>query len=383
MDKYKIIEHKFSEAMREICNGSRHQNFRFENAKLEVDMIYELEGFKRPVVVVCENPVEMQMIAKALEKVCKDDPEVEKKINSMADLAANSEDSETVELLGKEIHKIGMNRFLADVNAGKFPEYDRLIVNPDSDIFFSGLFSGVYREWFSYLKEETGLDMKDREKLFSVAQRGGVFAMLPYEGIAIISKFPVKIHRNPAGRLHNPLGSAIEFSEIHPLMNRKVYFINGRRISKTEIFEKEFTLDQFLREQDEEIRAAMFANIEAKGNDHLINFLQLDEVDRITIKHEVEKPMFSSIDGSFVGTKNEEEEEEIVLYRTKFDVPGTTDPRTGKTGGKLAFLKFVCPSTGTNYLIYTSPSFDKAIEAVKFSRPFRDLNLDYKWTQRS
>ncbi|MDW8466871.1 MAG: hypothetical protein RML35_12080 [Chloroherpetonaceae bacterium] len=99
----------------------------------------------------------------------------------------------------------------------------------------------------------------------------------------------------------------------------------------------------------------------SKGNDYCLEFLHAEEVDRKTISHRVSIPVFSPT-GEYVGEKEDIQEETLILYRTKFSVPEAINPLTRKNHAKLAWIQFVCPSTGTNYLISTSPSFDNMIE---------------------
>jgi hypothetical protein len=84
-----------------------------------------------------------------------------------------------------------------------------------------------------------------------------------------------------------------------------------------------------------------------------------------------------------IGEKTEVQKETITLYRTKQSFRGISDPlKPNSTKNKLAWIRFVCPSTGTNYMIYTSPSFKKAIDAAKHARAFQ-INTEYTWNYRS
>lgn len=56
------------------------------------------------------------------------------------------------------------------------------------------------------------------------------------------------------------------------------------------------------------------------------------------------------------------EMEEHILYKTTFVLP--------EIGEKLAWVKYICPSTNSNYLISCNPKWDKVSDAVIDQSPF-------------
>lgn len=87
--------------------------------------------------------------------------------------------------------------------------------------------------------------------------------------------------------------------------------------------------EQFINTSNEETRAAMYEILLRRGTDEMLNFLHAEEVDRARIKHMVKIPM-ADVFGNFVGVKEETQEEEMILYRTKEGIPMVVDPVTGR-----------------------------------------------------
>ena len=70
--------------------------------------------------------------------------------------------------------------------------------------------------------------------------------------------------------------------------------------------------------------------------------------------------------------------DDLRLYKTPFILP--------ELGEKLAWVKFTCPSTNSNYLISVNPKHKKVMDAVLDSCPFYGQEIlsekDYKFAAR-
>ena len=56
----------------------------------------------------------------------------------------------------------------------------------------------------------------------------------------------------------------------------------------------------------------------------------------------------------------------------------------GSCPAQLAWLKIICPSTGSVYLIPSDSAFDTCVEAAKYHRPdYVTKEVPYTWEQRS
>ena len=178
--------------------------------------------------------------------------------------------------------------------------------------------------------------------------------MIQFDGMCIVSDMPTKINRDESGRLHSTNEAAVEFKD-----GFAMNFIHGRFI-QPEFFGKciagKYTFEEYIKEQNDEMRSAAY---EIMGAEKMLTFLNASLVDECSIVH-----------------KNGDVEN-ISIYKTK--------QRLNKVKNEpYAWIKRICPSTGTTYLTPTNPAFDKAIEAAKFHRPeFVPASVDYSWYSRS
>jgi len=109
----------------------------------------------------------------------------------------------------------------------------------------------------------------------------------------------------------------------------------------------------FLYEKNEDIKAGMYSVL---GN-KLFDLLNVEEVDKSLVEHR---------NGDM---------EIIKLYKTKETFKEIDDK-------PFAWVKFICPSTGSEYLIACEPKRVSAIDAAKATRPF-DFNLEYSFDYRT
>jgi len=215
--------------------------------------------------------------------------------------------------------------------------------------------------WVSFYDYFTKINVINHEHFNSYIDiiKSNVFECFEFEEVVFAVEPPVEINRNAEGLLHNPKDYALKFKDGYAL-----YFINGREFDG-KLLTKGFTKDDFLKETNEDIRAIMFEIVEARGEGKMMEFLDAYEYGKEVIDH-----------------KNGEKET-LVLYRTKETFPELSDIN-GNTNVPLCWLKLICPSTNTTYLISTDASFKTPLEAAKFHRdgdvPFE---LEYSWLSRS
>jgi len=213
--------------------------------------------------------------------------------------------------------------------------------------------------FYDYFTEIKVVDNPDFNQYKEIIQ-SNVFETFEFEHVVFAVQPPIKIVKNDNNQLHNPLGASIEFID-----GSKFYYINGREIDG-ELITKGFTKERFMTETNEDIRGAMYTIIEGKGGEGaMLDFLGAYEFDNDVITHQ------------------NGDKEILTLYRTTETFSELQDIN-GKRDVPLCWLRLVCPSTGQNYLIATDPSFEKAVDAIKFHRP-EDVpfDLDYTWMSRS
>ena len=187
--------------------------------------------------------------------------------------------------------------------------------------------------------------------------KAGIDYVYFYRKKVIVSRPPENIVKNSVGLRHNAFGYAISYFD-----GSGLYYINGRYID-AEIFEN-ISKENFLALENEDDKAAVITIIkERMGNEGLMDFLGAKLIDEKAIKH------------------SEDYTEVIRLYKTeeKYD---RLQNRFGERNQTYCWSEFVCPSTGSTYLIDNSADFTDAIEAARFLRPtFVPQEIKYLWKE--
>ena len=301
-----------------VFDGTKYNNFNLEDATKAINWNYEKCGFKKPNVLVAENPYEIILMYKLL-------------------LQKNK-----VENINEIIKKIS---------------------NIDMYLFTLNVYSQSYYQWYKFIKDEFKLPLtieKEFEECFDLQNKSGIYCALFLEEICILSKYPKKIHRNAQNNLHNISGQAVEWGYSSEESKFDCYYINGRNIPIEQFlkaFNNKITKEDWLSEKNEDIKAAWF---EILGSEKVMKILEAKEIDSCMQVH---------LNGEI---------EELKFYKTDFVVPELNE--------KLAWVKFICPSTKTNYLISVNPKHEKVMDAVLDTCPFygQEINTsdDYKFTSR-
>jgi hypothetical protein len=229
-------------------------------------------------------------------------------------------------------------------------------------LFTLNIYSDVYYAWYKFIKDEFKLPLTiedDFEECFNLQKKSNIYSAIFSEIICVVSKYPKKIYRNSQNNLHNLHGNAVEWGNSSNLTKFDCYCINGRNVNSElylKVLNNKLTPEEFINESNEDNKAAMYELI---GEQRMMEFLNTEIVDSQSIVH------------------NNGEIEELQLIKTKNLFPELQNK-------PLAWIKFKCPSTGSNYHIATNPDFNDVIEAAKFHRPFNDLdNVEYTWNFRS
>jgi len=197
--------------------------------------------------------------------------------------------------------------------------------------------------WVSFFDFFTQIGVIDHAGFnqFKNVLLSGIYDMIQLQGFCIVSSLPTKIIRNASGRLHNPTGPAIEFADGY-----KQYYINGRALPAwiwEYVEQGKITREMFLAEENSEIKGGIY---EVMGQKRMMDMLGAEEIDQRTITHR---------NGDL---------ETVTLLKTK-DVFAEIDNQP------FAWVKMVCPSTGTQYLQGVEPHHTNALEAIASLSPFR------------
>jgi hypothetical protein len=186
----------------------------------------------------------------------------------------------------------------------------------------------AYCDFFSRI----GISKDEKFEKYKSFIKSCPFAIYPYETYVFAIQPPIYIERNGAGRLHSTTGVAVKFRD-----GSGYYFINGRAVPEWVIENRgKITREQFLKENNAEIKGAIY---EVLGQQGIMNLLGAETVDIKTINH-------ANGDAEIV---------ELLKTRDKFREIDNQP---------FAWVKVVCPSTGTNYLLGVEPHHTDAAEAL-------------------
>lgn len=230
-------------------------------------------------------------------------------------------------------------------------------------LFTMNIYSNYYYQWYKFIKDEFKISLvteNEFEVCFKLQRESGIYCAIFLEDYCIISKYPKIVHRDTNNNLHSIVGQAVEWESRDEESAFNCYYIHGRLIQK-DIFLKalneEVTKEIWLKEKNEETKSAWYEILGPK----LLNILDAKIVD------------------STYHTHLNNEIEELTLFKTQEILP--------EIGEKLAWVKFVCPSTGTSYLISVNPIHERIMDAVLDTCPFFGQEIqciaDYKFTARS
>ena len=177
----------------------------------------------------------------------------------------------------------------------------------------------------------------------------GVFMLYIYEKVIFAVHPPNVLATNEHGRLHCTTGPALSFND-----NTKRYFINGRNIPSRIVEQThKITRESFLKEENSDTKGAIY---EVLGQNGMFKLLGAEEVDSRTIVH---------VNGDL---------EQVKLYKTRDIFP--------EVGNQpFAWVKMICPSTGTNYLQGVEPHHTSALEAIASLSIFSPE--EYSFTDRA
>lgn len=324
-----------------VNSGHYRKVYRRDTVEKLINWQYKYAGFDKPMTILCNNPFEAQLVNQYLT-----DNYPEQLIETYlktTDQAEKDRCYNEVDKLIKDYLKTAQN--------------DTIKNHVDNYIFTADVYTNILLGWWGYLIDILKLESTVNDVFLNwreLYENAGVYNAICNEKVAITSNYPTEIHRNETGDLHNTSGVAVKWSGVE----WKCYYINGRNISAKEFemaLNGEVTREVYNLETNQDIRAAWY---EILGQEKMMEILDVYEVDRGTFVH------------------NDNSIEEVILYKTKNAYPETGD-------NPYAWVKFICPSTGTNYLIDVEPHHTIAIEAAVSTSPFNISVDDYKFDSRA
>lgn len=306
-----------------VFDGGYYNMFDADKARACVKWNYEKCGFKEPQVLVAENPFEI--------------------LHIYADLLKKNGCTNIQE----EVRKLSIS---------------------DMYLFTMNVYSNYYYQWYSFIKNEFNITLSiedEFEECFRLQRESGIYCALFLEDYCIVSKYPKMIHRNANNDLHSVHGNAVQWGYSSERSKWDCYYVNGRNIDG-EIFNKvinnQMTFEEFKKLDNEDIKGIIMSIIkERDGNEGLMKFLGAEEVDSQSIVHA----------GGYIET--------LKLYKTKEKFTFVQNSK-GEFNQPYAWIHMVCPSTSTDYLVDTCPTFTDVVQCAKWHRPkFVPEGLEYIW----
>jgi len=333
---------------KDLYSGIEAQNWKKINTIKYIDKIYEFSGFKKPCVIVANNPKEYRKFFDMIfngRKNKKILPIIEK-ILKQKNINGHSEGELTIE---KDLRNINYNP-----NNSIKVSFDYL--------FLTSEYTRVYLTWYHFMKSVCDIQFQKQKELDWLSENvknSSISRCYFTENICLVLRMPSKIIRNDIG-FHSAFEPSIQFDG-----NDGYYYLNGRRIPDW-VFEnynnKTLTKDMFIEEKNEDIKAGIITLIkEREGNEGLLKFLDAKIVD--------EKNIYHSNDYSEI----------LRLYKTNESYDFLVN-RHGENNNPYSWLEMSCPSTGQIYLIDTCPTFNDVLECAKWHRPkFVPNSVPYIW----
>lgn len=351
--KSKISIYK-DKCVNDLYNGTEHSLWKREYTVNYINYIYKLSNEKdKPVVVIADNIIEYKLYFNLLfnERYNKKSTEI---INFVHKII-NDPNSSSEDISNSEKLILDLKNDLSHIKTD-------LIKAETHYLFICSEYSRVYLMWFKFIKDEFKLNTSVGEKLdwlYDNVNKSNIAKAFFCKNIVLVLRMPKKIKRNSVGFHSVDNEGAIIYD------NQKLHYINGRNMPNwvfDKYFSKTLTFEDFVNEDNEDIKAGIITLIkENEGNEGLIKFLDAIKVDEQIIHHA------------------NNYSETMILYKTKSKYSFLKDSK-GNTDVSYAWLSMNCPSTGSNYLIDTCPTFTDVLECAKWHRPSQiNSKIPYFW----
>lgn len=287
-----------------------HDRFNPEETIQNMKELYKMCGLAEPVVLVVDSPYACQLAVSYFE-FNENQKDIKDGYMSKEDLAG--------------IKKEGL----------KYYEFSSYINYSD----FGWL------SYYDYFLKYTNIIDDQREKFEQVVKFvESSFTSIQLEGLCVVSNFPSKIVRNANNNLHNIDDYAIEFKDGYALNYYNGIYVENKMFNK--LLNKEYTFEEFTKEENEETKSLILAYYEEKfGGEFVFRFISknLKEVDTYVDK---KKSIYleGTVDSMNVGV--------YTLYKGEIN------------SIEIAYVRCYCPSTDRMFFLGVEPTHEKAEDAI-------------------
>jgi len=196
----------------------------------------------------------------------------------------------------------------------------------------------------------------------------GVYSAIFSELVCVVSKYPKMVHRNPNNDLHNINGCAVEWSNLTDNTSFECFYINGFNIPKDIFYKiklKEYTVEEFFNEHNEEIKSSAIALMqECFGDSYIVDFFSknLKEIDTYVDKKTEDK---------LIGTTKSMNIGVYTLFKGKI------------SNVEISYVRCYCPSTDRMFFLGVENKHTNAKDAIaSLYRVPKKLKQHIKYIQR-
>ena len=197
-----------------------------------------------------------------------------------------------------------------------------------------------FYDFFERINVLDNFKFKQYKKLI----KSNCFNAYEYENYVFAIQPPITIIKNETNQLNSVEKAAIEFKD-----GSKYYYVQGRNLSE-ELFNKlkedKYTMEDFTKEDDEEIKSACVSFMQqVKGDDYIVSFFKdnLKEIDTFVDKKD-KKYLEGTTNGMNVG----------VYTLFKGEINGTN----------IAYVRCFCPSSDRLFFLGVSSEYNNAKDAI-------------------
>lgn len=328
-----------------VFNGKRFSDFNFEKATELINWNYETCNYKKPTVLVAENPYESQIFFNYINE------NKDRFIPILYVLYCLKNNIE----LPKELTEIKLenSQLYSQLRSQLYSQLGSQLGKYNNDyLFTTNIYSGSYGAWFKFIKDEFKLESEIGTTLDlwnNLYQESGVYSAIFSELVCVISKYPKYVHRNQNNDLHNLESFAVEWNKSTELTKFNCNYINGRFIPEkyfNSILDKSFKIEDFINESNEEYKSTCIAFMQKKyGDEYLVNFFRqyLKETDTYVNKKE-DIYLEGTTKGMNVGV--------YTLFKGKIN------------GEKIAYVRCYCPSTDRMFFLGVDDKHSNVKDAI-------------------
>ena len=197
-----------------------------------------------------------------------------------------------------------------------------------------------FYDFFERINVLDNFKFKQYKKLI----KSNCFNAYEYENYVFAIQPPIVITKNDSGVLNSIEDAAVQFKD-----GTKYYYIQGRNISEelfTKLKEDKYTMEDFSKEEDEEIKSACVSFMQqSKGEDYIVSFFRdnLREVNTYVDKKD-ERYLEGTTKGMNVGV--------YTLFKGQIN---NTD---------IAYVRCYCPSTDRMFFLGVNSEHNNAKDAI-------------------